>query len=469
MARRRVIAVLLLLAGLAIGYFVYYSQTNTSSSWSRPFKLGLDLKGGSQLIYIAKTDSLKPGDINSAMTSLKAVIERRVNVFGVTEPVVLIETAGVGAGTQNRLVVELPGETDLDRAVAQIGKTPLLDFRTERPDGPEKDAIIAQWKQVEEIVSAMGTSTSPDVIAKLTSSLQNPNYIETELTGKYISRAAVDFQSQTVGPAISLQFTSDGAKIFADLTKANVEKTIGIFLDGNLISAPVVREAITDGKAQISGQFTLDEAKQLVSDLNLGALPVPIELSSTQTIGATLGYEAMEKGINSALIGFLVIALFMVLWYRVPGLISVITLSIYISIVLAIFKLIPVTITAAGIAGFILSLGIAVDANVLIFERLKEELMRGKTIRGALEDGFGRAWTSIRDSNLSTVITAVILFWFGTSLIKGFALNLIIGVAVSMFTAITLSRTFLLCFNPAESKMNRFLFSSGFNSGTKKE
>jgi len=226
----------------------------------------------------------------------------------------------------------------------------------------------------------------------------------------------------------------------------------------------VVREEIPNGQAVISGNFNPNEAKLLVGRLNSGALPVPISLISTQTIGATLGETAVNAGVKAAIIGFLLIALFLILWYRLPGLIAVLSLIIFITIILAFFKLLPVTLSAAGMAGFIISIGIAVDANVLIFERIKEELRSGRTIAEAVKLGFHRAWFSIRDSNISSLIAALILFWFGTSLIKGFALTLGMGVIISMFSAITISRIFLSAFVfVGEGKVARFLFSSGIS------
>ena len=239
---------------------------------------------------------------------------------------------------------------------------------------------------------------------------------------------------------------------------------VAIYLDGAPISTPVVREEIPNGQAVISGNFTPSEAKKLVGRLNSGALPVPISLLSKQTIGASLGEKAMNDGIKAAFIGFLLVVLFLIIWYRLPGVIASVSLFIFILIMLALFKLIPVTLTAAGIAGFIISIGIAVDANVLIFERIKEELRSGRTISDATSFGFSRAWFSIRDSNISTIITAIILFWFGTSLIKGFALTLGIGVVVSMFSAIVITRTFLQStYFIGEGKIARFLFSSGIS------
>jgi preprotein translocase subunit SecD len=255
--------------------------------------------------------------------------------------------------------------------------------------------------------------------------------------------------------------------LFAKITTEHKGEVLAIFLDGVAISSPVIQEPITDGKAIISGQFTPDQAKSLVRDLNYGALPVPIELVSTATVGASLGENAKTAGVKAGVWGLILIVAFLILWYRLPGFIASISLVIYIILSLAIFKLIPVTFTAAGIAGFILSIGMAVDANILIFERMKEELKRGKSVNDALHEGFSRAWLSIRDSNISSIITAIILFWLGTSAIKGFALTLGLGVAISMFTAITVSRTFLFAVAPKSngqvSKLSKFLFSNGLH------
>jgi protein-export membrane protein SecD len=282
------------------------------------------------------------------------------------------------------------------------------------------------------------------------------------LTGRYLQKATLEFDTNTREPKVSLQFNDVGTKLFAQITKDNIGKTVAIYLDGAPISTPVVREEIPNGQAVISGSFTPTEAKQLVGRLNSGALPVPITLLSTQTIGAILGDSAVHAGVKAAIIGFLLVALFLILLYRLPGLIAVFSLCIFISIILALFKLLPVTLTAAGIAGFIISMGIAVDANVLIFERMKEELRSGRNIHDAISAGFSRAWFSIRDSNISNFITAIILFWFGTSLIKGFALTLGMGVIISLFSAITITRIFLGAFSfMGEGKVARFLFGSG--------
>ncbi|MCE9628386.1 MAG: protein translocase subunit SecD [Candidatus Vogelbacteria bacterium] len=465
MSYYRIFAVILLLLGVGVGYFVYHSETVTPDSFlSKPFKLGLDLRGGTRLVYDADTSVIQAGDVKDAMDSLREVIERRINVFGVSEPQIFTETAGLGAEAKHRLVVELPGVTNIDQALQLISKTPVLEFKTERPDGPEKEQIKKAYEQAQLSITSNASTTIESLLKANPLLSEDPLYVSTGLSGRYLKKASVSFSGEGVsGPGVSLEFNEEGAKLFAKITSENVGKSVAIYLDGQLLSAPNVREAIKDGRAEITGQFTVDEAKTLVRDLNLGALPLPIKLASSQTIGATLGQEAFDKGVKAGAVALAVIALFMIFWYRLPGLIAVISLSIYVAIMLALFKLIPVTLTAAGMAGLILSIGIAVDANVLIFERLKDELRRGKSIHDALLEGFSRAWLSIRDSNLSSIISAAVLFWFGTSLIKGFALTLMIGILVSMFSAITVTRTLLLALGVKhKTKLSTFLFGSGF-------
>lgn len=403
-----------------------------------PFRFGLDLIGGTELIY--RADTSKVDDVSGAMESLKETIERRINVFGVSEPLIQTESAGLVSGNRDeRLIVELPGVTDLEEAKSLIGKTPVLEFRLARANF-ENILALNPEASIEEL------------------------FIPTGITGRYLSNARVNFDPNTQTPLISLNFNADGAKLFAEVTKANKGKVLAIILDGGVLSAPVIQDEITSGEAQITGAFTPEEAKFLVRNLNYGALPVPIELMNSQTIGSTLGEEALNAGVRAGVIGFIVLALFLIFWYRLPGLIASIALVAYIILSLTIFALIPVTLTAAGLAGFILSIGMAVDANVLIFERAKEELKKGKSIHDAFHEGFSRAWTSIRDSNTASLITAAILFWLGTSAVKGFALTLGVGVLVSMFTALTLSRTFLFAIVPSStSAFKKFLFSNGLH------
>ncbi|HEY4483225.1 MAG: protein-export membrane protein SecD [Candidatus Yanofskybacteria bacterium RIFCSPLOWO2_02_FULL_47_9b] len=434
MVKTRLIAVLLLVAGALLGYFVYSTQASTSKY---AFKLGLDLRGGSELIYKADTSKVALGEVGDAMASLRDVIERRVNLFGVTEPVVTTQTVSIGVdGTEHRLVVDLPGVTNIDQAISLIGQTPTLEFKTER-DAETRDKIL---KQIEDLKARQEKGED---ISKDLATLQDPYYLDSELTGRFLASAKIEFNSQTGAPYVSLVFNDEGATLFAEMTKANIGKTIAIYLDGQPISQPNVNEEITGGKAQITGGFTPLEAKQLAGRLNSGALPIPIELVGTQKVGASLGGGAFDKGVRAAGFGFALVALFLIIWYRLPGLVAVLALLMYAALVLTIFKLIPVTLTSAGIAGFILSIGIAVDANVLIFERMKEETKRGKARVAAIDEGFARAWTSIRDSNISSLITAAILFWFGTSLIQGFAVTWAIGVLVSMFSAIVVTKRLL--------------------------
>jgi len=271
-------------------------------------------------------------------------------------------------------------------------------------------------------------------------------FVDTDLTGANLRRAEVQFDQNTGEPQVSIQFDADGTKKFADLTQKNLQKPLAIELDGEIISAPTVQTVIENGEAVITGKFDIQEAKKLAIELNAGALPVPITLVEQRNIGATLGSESVQKSLVAGLIGLLLVGLFMIIYYRLPGFLATLALIIYTLIVLALFKLIPVTLTLAGIAGFILSVGMAVDANILIFERTKEELATGKTMGLALEEGFKRAWSSIRDSNFSSLITCVILYYGTTGLVRGFAVTLVIGILISLFTAITVSRTFLRIF-----------------------
>ena len=493
------------------------------------FYLGLDLQGGSHLVYQADTSKIPAEDQASAVGGVRDVIERRVNIFGVSEP--MIQT------TKNasiwRVIVELPGVKNINEAIKMIGQTPLLEFKEGNPEA-QRELTPAEKKEMEEynkkakekidealkkvfvpaadfaqvakkysedseskdkggdlgwfeegqmvpefekaaFALARGEMTTVPVesafgyhIIKKIDEREKDNKKEikashilvktksrssfltsgdvwkyTGLTGKQLKKARVEFDQTTGVPRISLEFNSEGAKLFGEITTRNVGKPVAIFLDNQPISIPNVQEPIKEGKAVITGQFNLKEAKLLVQRLNAGALPVPINLIGQQNIGPSIGKIAVEKSFKACLIGFALIALFMILYYRLPGLLAVFALVIYGLITLALFKLIPVTLTLAGIAGFILSLGMAVDANILIFERMKEELRLGKSLVVAVEESSRRAWPSIRDGNVSSLITCFILYQFTTSMVRGFGLTLGIGVLVSMFSAIVVTRTFL--------------------------
>jgi len=464
MWKTRITAFIILLLGVGIGFFVYQSEINYRNLTSEesatgvakfPFKLGLDLSGGTHLIYKADLSEVGETDIESSMDSLRDVIERRVNIFGVAEPSIRVERSGFSNQGEERLIVDLPGITDVTEAIEMIGQTPMLDFRVENPDYLQESSNGIKEVKVDEN-------------GELNLSVNLSPYTKTELTGRYLDKAVLEFNQTTGEAVVGLQFNNEGAELFKQITTENVGKTVAIYLDGEPLTTPVVNEPITDGKAQISGNFTATEAKTLVGRLNSGALPVPITLISTQTIGPSLGQEATSAGVKAAIIGFLAIALFLIIWYRLPGLIAAISLSIYVVIMLAIFKIVPVTLTAAGIAGFIISIGIAVDANVLIFERIKEELRSGDGVGDSIHHGFKRAWLSVRDSNISSIITAIILYAFGTTLIKGFALIFLIGVVVSLISAISITRLFLYTLNiKKRNGFTEFMFGSGFSNAKK--
>lgn len=369
----------------------------------KPTKLGLDLVGGSRLVLEAqKTDTI--AEITpDMMASLQFAIENRVNKLGVSETVV--QRSG-----EKRLVVEIPNISDLNQAKAYLGETAELDFRR-----PVMKNGEAEWEA-------------------------------TGLTGKDLSKANISTNSQNGQWVVDLEFNNEGTKKFADLTKQLVGQPMAIFFNGELQSAPVIREAIPSGRAQMSGGdngFVYEEAKKMVDLLNAGALPIPAKIIEENTVGPTLGADSIAKSKIAGAIGLGFVMIFMVAYYRAPGIIADIALMIYGLILFALFKAIPVTLTLAGIAGFILSIGMAVDANILIFERTKEELKAGRTLFTAINSGFDRAFTSIFDSNMTTIITCIILYCCGTSIVKGFALTLAIGVIVSMFSAITITKNFM--------------------------
>lgn len=383
---------------------------------------GLDLAGGSHLVYELDLSKVDAKDRANSVTGVIQTIERRVNALGISEPT--IQEGKIG--DTRTVIVELPGLANTSEAINLIGKTAQLEFY-EQPTNPAD----AQGSPVE-------------------------GFVPTGLTGAHLKRADYEIQdkSQIGGskgalqgePVVTITFDAEGSQKFADLTRKNLQKPLAIVIDNKLISAPTVQSVIDQGNAVISGNFTIKDAKELSVALNSGALPVPITLVQQRTVGATLGTTSIEKSLVAGVIGILLVILFMVLYYGIRGVIASVALLIYTLIVAAVFKFIPVTITLAGIAGLILSIGAAVDANILIFERMKEEQRLGKAIHTSIDDGFRRAWSSIRDSNASSIITALILLWFGSGIVKGFAVTLLIGICASMFTAITVTQTLLKLF-----------------------
>jgi len=380
-----------------------------------PFKLGLDLVGGTHLLLQSDMSKVAASDQPSALSGLIQVIGRRINQYGVSEPVIQAQGA-------DRVIVELPGVKNVEQAISLIGQTAQMDFREQVVN---KDTGATEW-----------------VVAKVKGSDGQDH----ELTGQYFKRADVGFDQTTGAPKILFQFNDDGDKMFQEITTRNMYKPVGIFLDNQPISTPTVQGVISN-QGEITGRFTLDEAKNLVIQMNAGALPVPVKVIEQRDVDATLGSDSVARSIIAGEIGMAIVVLFMVIYYRLPGVLASGALGVYTLLAMAEFKLIPVTLTLAGIAGFILSIGMAVDANILIFERMREEMRAGKTLGAAIDAGFDRAWSSIRDSNISTLITCAILFWFGSnygaSLVMGFALTLGLGVITSMFSAITVTRTFL--------------------------
>ncbi len=398
------------------------------------FHLGLDLQGGTHLVYESDLSQIEDKDKDEALEGVRDIIERRVNAFGVSEPI-------VQTSQKDRLIVELAGIKDVNQAIKMIGETPLLEFKEEMTE-EEKNSMREQFKDA---------NIPEEYLAQFL-------YKSAGLGGKQLDRSDVIFNPNTSEPEVQLQFDGEGKDLFGEITSRNVGKKVAIYLDGMPISIPVVNEPITDGKAVISGNFSLEEAKTLVQRLNAGALPVPIKLISQQTVDASLGKDSIQKSVIAGLIGIILLALFMIIYYRLLGIVSVFALLTYSLIILSLFKIIPITLTLSGIAGFIMSIGMAVDANILVFERMKEEIKKGKPMTIATEEGFARAWSSIFDSNISTIITCIILAYFGTGMIEGFAITLGLGVVLSMFSAIFVTKTILKIVMMTKLRKNLWLF-----------
>lgn len=417
-----------------------------------PIRLGLDLRGGAQLtIQVRPSEEVKT-ITPDVLEAVRRVIDNRINGLGVSESIV--QTVG-----QDQILVQLPGISDPQQAERVLGGTAQLDFRQQKP-GTEAQIAVEQRVRQELLTKRQQLRNSDDKAAfeaneaaiKRSNEAIAALYDRTNppLTGKNLDDAFVG-SDQTGGWSVALRFDSTGGQMFAELTKniAGTGRTLGIFLDNELISAATVdvqyaETGIVGGSAEISGRFTVQEAQDLAIQLKGGALPVPVEIVENRTVGATLGRDSIQSSIYAGIGGLILVLIFMVLYYRLPGLIADFALLVYTVLTLAIFALLNVTLTLPGIAGFILSIGMAVDANVLIFERTREELRAGKSLYRAVESGFYRAFSSILDSNVTTWIACLALFWFGTGLVKGFAVTLALGVAVSMFSAITCSRTLLL-------------------------
>lgn len=390
-------------------------------------QLGLDLVGGTELTYQA--DLSASSDKLKDLTNLSNVFRNRIDQLGVSEPT--IQSSGA-----DKIIIDLPGIKNIDDAIARIGETYELSFME---TGTKDDGL-----QLNDYYDP--TFAYPGYWKK------------TDLTGRDLASSEATFSGgssagSTSEPVVSIKFTGTGKEKFSTLTQNNLQKQIAIVLDDRIVSAPTVNVAITNGSAEITGSKTIKEAQKLASRLNEGMLPVPAKLIAQQNVGATLGQDSLKKSLIAGLIGLLLISIFMIIYYKVPGLIAIFSLVIYTIISIAIFKMIPVTLTLAGIAGFILSIGMAIDANILIFERMREELALNKTINLAITDGFKRAWSSVKDSNFSSLITCLILYYTaGSGPVRGFALTLGLGILISLFTAITVTRNILLLIAGSNAK-----------------
>ena len=394
-------------------------------------KYGLDLAGGSQLVFEADVSKVAPEVVASSLESLRENIERRVNMFGVSESTVQLTKQG----SSNRLVVELPGVENIDQAVGLIGKTARLEFKGEKELPPE----------------ATPSATFKDVFS-----------VDLGLNGSHLESSSVTFDQKDGKPVVSLKFDPEGTKLFAQATSTFLNKRIAIFLDDYVVTYPTVNSQILDGSAIISGGFTTEMAKQLSTQLNAGALPVPISLIAQTQIGGTLGKETIQKGLIAGLLGIVIVAGFMILNYGRLGIIAVFVLTIYASLTITLYKFIPVTLTFPGIVGLLLSIGMALDSNILIYARLREELRVGRPWGVALELAFGKAWDAIKDANICTIITGLILFnpfnWQflnSSGMVRGFAATLLIGILVSLFTGVFVTRNLLRLFFPDSGKIKK--------------
>ncbi len=390
------------------------------------FKQGLDIQGGMQVVLEADMSGIDELDREDALESAKQVILRRVDLYGINEP--SVQTAR--SGESYRILVELPGVSDPTEALRLVGQTAQLEFQL------LKQPEIAADATPEEATASAGIEIIP-----------------TGLTGQQLKRASVQFDPNTGEPQVSIEFDAEGAKIFAEITQENTGEILGIFLDQGLLMAPTIQVPIITGQAVITGDFSLDEARNLSIQLNAGALPVPIQVLEQRTIGASLGQQSVTQSIQAGLIGLGFVMVFMVLIYGAKGIIASVVLLLYSLFTLALYKILGVTLTLPGIAGLLLSIGMAVDANILIFERMKEELRLGKPFAQAMEQGFGKAWDSIKDANLATILTALVLinpldlaFLNTSGLVRGFGITLFIGVVLGLVTGVVVTRTFMRLF-----------------------
>lgn len=417
-------------ASLPISFDAFGKKIETvigSPFKSLELKKGLDIQGGTQVVLEADMSQIANEDKQDAINSVSEIILRRVDLYGVAEP----KVRTLVSDQNYRIVVELAGIKDTNEALALVGQTAELSF-----------FLIKQPK--------IDDQKAGDATASANTGF---DFQPTELSGKSLKKASAQFDPQTGEPVVALDFNDEGRKIFADITSNNIGDSLAIILDGQMVMAPQIKTPIVDGKAVITGGFNIEQAQQLSIQLNAGALPVPIKILEQRTVAATLGADSVQKSVFAGLVGIFLVAIFMILYYGVKGVLAVVALILYAIFTIAIYKLLGITLTLPGIAGMILSIGMAVDANILIFERMKEELRLDKPFEVALELGFGRAWDSIKDANLATIITALILinpldfrFLNSGGMVRGFGVTLLIGVLLSLFTGVLVSRTLMRMF-----------------------
>jgi len=401
----------------------------------RNLTLGLDLKGGTQVLLEADLPEGQAIDAD-AMSTAKVIVEQRVNGLGVSEPNVQLQG-------ENRIIVELPGVSNPDQAINTIRSTGQLEFIEPAGERLTGGNIINTTNRPDAVKRAVATDPAAVAAAPFPD-----RTFETVMTGDILQNAVAS-QDEYNQWQIQFSLTGDGSSQFFEYTRNHIGQPLVIVLDGRVLSAPVINAAINDNGV-ITGQFSSEEADGLAIQMRYGALPVPLKVVDVRTIGASLGQDSVDASLTAGIIGMAMVLLFMLVLYRLPGLLADVALSAYVAFNIAIYKLLPVTLTLPGIAGFLLSIGMAVDANILIFERMKEELRAGRSVRLAVETGFSRAWPAIRDGNLSTLISCAVLYWFGNnfgaSIVKGFAITLAVGVLLSMFTAVFATRTFMRAF-----------------------
>jgi len=436
---------LLIIIALVLALAIYIVIPNSPGihvgSFNKDFitRLGLDLVGGVQALLEADLPANTPIEAG-AMDAATGIVENRVNGLGLTEA--MVQKAG-----ERRIVVELPGETDPERALATIQQTGLLEFVDMSTISQNEAFNLVESKIRTDFGQSSQLPTTPVTPTQsITSTLPISQTFHTIMTGADLKNVNVT-TSQTGQYQVAFTLSSNGAKIFSDFTGAHINDVLAIVVDKKVISTPTIQGAIPNGEGVITGKFTSEEANNLAVQLRYGSLPIPLKVIEIRTVGPTLGQESLQMSLRAGLIGFSIVILFMLLYYRLPGAVADVAIIIYALITFAIFRFIPITLTLPGIAGFLLSTGSALDANILIFERMKEEMRSGKTLRQSVDLGWKRAWPSIRDSNIATIITCSILFWFGSTygatIVKGFSITLLLGVIVSLFSAIVITRVLM--------------------------